>query len=322
MSELLIGADFGAPLTAGAQSQKTIVIEASRTAVRRYKIAATGRNERLARWFDQSRCWPENRGGWSIPKLAESISTDHAITTVAFDFPFSIPVELLQSAAFSSRVAAATFGTRVNWVQFVERRVELAFSSDKDGAKLRIDPRLLGWKDKVFWKKRATDIATKAQPPLKHMFQNLFNMTVVGSKFLSDLRQGGMQILLRHEEGGERLDGAVIETYPAAIAAAVGFKGNYKQEPECCLDAAEGYLREQGITLELNREVRRFCLEYRTPPNDPDGADAFLCLVAAICFREGLAEWHKGDATAKQLDEEGCIVTPVKLSSSLVVRVT
>lgn len=313
MRELLIGGDFGAPLAAGAQSKKTIVIEASRAAARRYEIAATGRNERLLRWFDHAGCWPDNRCGWTIPELAESIREDHAIATAAFDFPFSIPLELLQSAAFADRVAAPTFGTRVNWVEFVEQHVGLAFPSDNAGAKLRIDPLLLGWKAKAFWLKRATDKATHAQPPLKHMFQNLFNMTVVGSKFLGCLRLDGVQILLHDEEGGRRLDRSVIETYPGAVAAAVGFGGNYKQEPGCCLVAAEGYLREQGITLDFNEKVRSFCVEYRTHLNDPDGADAFLCLVAAICFREGLAKWHKGDATAQQLDEEGSIVTPAKL---------
>jgi hypothetical protein len=107
----------------------------------------------------------------------------------------------------------------------------------------------------------------------------------------------------------------VIETFPGAVAERIGFVGNYKQTPERCLEAAEGYLREQDIALDFNKEVRTFCVEYRTPPNDPDGADAFLCLVTAICFREGLAEWHTGDGAAEQVDEEGCIVTPMKLAS-------
>jgi hypothetical protein len=252
----------------------------------------------------------------TIPELAESIREDRAIATVAFDFPFSIPLDLLQNPAFAFRVAAPTFGARVKWLEFVEQRVELVFSSGNARAKLWIDPLLLGWRDKAFWIKRATDIATNAQPPLKHIFQNLFNMTVVGSKFLGSIRHAGMQVLLRHHEGERCLDRSVIETYPGAVAAAVGFTGSYKQKPECGLKAAEGYLREQGIFLDFNGEVRRFCIEYRSSQSDPDGADAFLCLVAAICFREGLAEWHTGGATAQQLDEEGCIVTPAKLSSS------
>lgn len=244
------------------------------------------------------------------------IIADQGIAAIAFDFPFSIPLGLLQSAAFAFRVAAPTFVTRAKWVQFVEQRVGLAFPSDNAGAKLSIDPLLLGWKDKAFWKeRRATDIATNGSAPLKHMFQNLFNMTVVGSKFLECLRRGGMRILLHQAESGLRLDQSVIETYPRAIAAAVGFEGNYKQDPEGCLLAAERYLREQGITLDFNEEVRRFCLTYRTPRNDPDEADAFLCLVAAICFREGLTEWHKGAGSAQQLAEEGCIATPVKRSA-------
>lgn len=315
--ELLIGSDFGAPMKAGEQAKKTIAIEAFRTAVRRYEILATGRNERLVRQHDDVQSWSYNRRGWTIPGLAKSIRNDPTIAVAAFDFPFSVPLHLLQDEAFAGKVNEPVFGTRLNWVQFVGQHVGLAFGSDNAGAKLPIDDRLFRWKDKDFWKKRATDIATSAHPPLKHKFQNLFNMTVIGSKFLECLQHGGMQILLRQEEDGRRLHRAVIETYPGAIARAVGFRRNYKQEPERCLAAAEEYLREQGITLVFNGEVRRFCLEYRTNENDPEGADAFLCLVTAICFREGLAEWHKGPAKAQQLDEEGCIVTPARHSSSV-----
>ena len=66
-----------------------------------------------------------------------------------------------------------------------------------------------------------------------------------------------MQILRRHEEDGRRLHRAVIETYPRAIATAVGFEGNYKREPERSLAAAEKYLCEQGITLVFNGKVRK-----------------------------------------------------------------
>lgn len=321
--ELLIGCDIGAPLAAGAQSRKTILIEAARAGNRHYTITATGRNGRLVRKLDRGGHWTDSRRGWRIPDLARSIVEDHPrVSVAAFDFPFSIPLDLLQSAAFAHEVGVnAAFGTRANWTHFVEQHVGLEFGSNNAGAKLRFDTVLHGWKHKGFWKKRATDVPTNAQPALKHMYQNLFNMTLVGSRFLCSLRDGDMQILLRPEERGRRLAGSVIETYPGAVAAAVGFKGNYKQEPECCLKAAISYLQQQGIALDFDLEVQKFCLEYRTPPNDPDGADGFLCLVAAICFREGLAEWHRGDATAERLGEEGCIVTPVRLLSTSGERV-
>ena len=124
------------------------------------------------------------------------------------------------------------------------------------------------------------------------MFQNLFNMTVVGSKFLGSLYDGGMHILLRPVVGG--LGRLIIETYPGAVASCMGFPGSYKQQPASCLEAAARYLREHGIMLDFHADVRKFCLEYRTSKNDPDGTDAFLCLVTAICFREGLAETLRG----------------------------
>jgi hypothetical protein len=74
--ELLIGSDFGAPLKAGEQAKKTIAIEALRTAVRRYEILATGRNERLVRERDDAQSWSYNRRGWTIPGLAESVRND------------------------------------------------------------------------------------------------------------------------------------------------------------------------------------------------------------------------------------------------------
>ena len=58
-------------------------------------------------------------------------------------------------------------------------------------------------------------------------------------------------------------------------------------------------------------QVRHFCETYRTSGNDPDGADAFLCLVAAICFYEGMAEMCSGGADAATLKEEAAIIVPV-----------
>src|SRR5207244_13068750 len=65
---------------------------------------------------------------------------------------------------------------------------------------------------------------------------------------------------------------------PAAVANRIGFKGNYKQEPEECLRQAERYLTAQGIKLDFSEPIRKFCLEYRTTgkskdDSDPDGAD-------------------------------------------------
>jgi hypothetical protein len=138
-------------------------------------------------------------------------------------------------------------------------------------------------------------------------------MTLIGARFLECVSGGGLQIVLRRPESGMAVERAVIETYPGAVARAVGFEGSYKQKPADCLEAAERYLLAHKINLDFDTEVRRFCLEYRTRGNDPDGADAFLCLVTAISFREGLSEWHGGSGNLEQLNEEGSIVTPRRI---------
>jgi hypothetical protein len=104
-----------------------MVIEASRTGDWRYEIAVTGRNERLVRRFDHSRCWTYNRRGWTIPGLAGSIREDPRVTVAAFDFPFSIPLELLQCAAFAGTVEEDAFRIRANWARFVEKHVVSRF---------------------------------------------------------------------------------------------------------------------------------------------------------------------------------------------------
>ncbi len=44
--------------------------------------------------------------------------------------------------------------------------------------------------------------------------------------------------------------------------------------------------------------------------DDPDGVDAFLCLVTAIAFDIGDAEGLRGDATDDQIEQEGQIIAP------------
>jgi hypothetical protein len=74
-------------------------------------------------------------------------------------------------------------------------------------------------------------------------------------------------------------------------------------------------LRNNGIKLKIAELVSDFCLEYSSTgrnnnDRDPDGADAFLCLVSAICFREGLTVACRGGANKNILNEEGCIFAP------------
>jgi hypothetical protein len=89
-TEAVIGCDFGTPLAAGAQSKKTIAIEASRAGDKRYKITPAGRNERLVRKLDHPLCWRNNRRGWTIPGLAVSIRDDPRLIVAAFDFPLAL----------------------------------------------------------------------------------------------------------------------------------------------------------------------------------------------------------------------------------------
>lgn len=118
-------------------------------------------------------------------------------------------------------------------------------------SRLRVDPNLTNWRDKAFWRKRATDVATRGQPPLKDKFQNLFNMTLIGAALLGALSEGGMQITLHPGEASYGLIRSVIETYPGAVARAIGFKGDYKKTPEICLERGEQYL-QSSINLEFD----------------------------------------------------------------------
>jgi hypothetical protein len=107
----------------------------------------------------------------------------------------------------------------------------------------------------------------------------------------------------------------VFETYPGRVANHIGFEGSYKKRSSDCLTRAEDYLDEMGIQFKFNENVRKFCVEYRTSGNDPDGADAFLCLVASIALREGFAELCSGTASGQVLHEEGCIIVPRRIRS-------
>ncbi|MGL4419938.1 MAG: hypothetical protein ACRCZF_04675 [Gemmataceae bacterium] len=97
------------------------------------------------------------------------------------------------------------------------------------------------------------------------------------------------------------------ETYPRLVAAQMGFAGSYKQQPQACREQVEAELTRRGYQLEWDRRVRQFCDGYRTgaKQDDPDGADAFLALVAAMTAREAEAVVIGGG-----MPEEGAIVAP------------
>lgn len=307
----LLGCDFGAPRKAGDQAKKIIAIEATEIAPQHYAVRSGGRNQRLAGWRPGVAKWPDDRPGWTLPSLRDSLISDASIAIGAFDFPFSLPVSLLAMPEFSQRISyPKAFGSRKEWSNFVASRLRFTFTSDRANGEMTDFARFVPWRDKTLWHRRACDIATRASPPLKHVGQNLFSMTLAGAALLHAVEPSGYVIMV-----GERpADGrrVLFETYPSLVARRIGFAGSYKTESVRCLQDAVAFLDRHGIKLDFAKEVRAFCETYRTGAkrDDPDGADAFLCLVAAISFREGLAEVVAGNATPSQLAEEGGIVAP------------
>ncbi len=309
----LIGCDFGVPLRAGDQAKKIILIEAVQISAKRYAVRPYGRNARLVRWLAGDRKWPIGRPGWTVPSLADALSTDNTVKTAAFDFPFSIPVSLLKDSGFARALNTRPFMTRRAWAAFVSSRLRLEFANDKANAKLEDMKRFDAWRDKRFWESRATDKATGGSPPLKHMYQNVFAMTLAGVTLLCKLEAFGYTVVLDSlPTPGPR---TAFETYPSSIGTRIGFQGSYKTDSVRCLGHAVEYLSNQGISLELDPEVRSFCETYRTGSkhHDPDGADAFLCLVAAIGFQEGMVELCRGNADQATLKEEGAIISPLQV---------
>jgi hypothetical protein len=319
VKEVVIGSDFGAPASAGQQAKKIILIEAIRVSERCYIIQPIGRNERLVREVPEGASWSANRRGWTVHELTESLASDKQVSVVALDFPFSIPISLLNDSEFAGRLEQKqAFGSRSAWAKFVRDRLDLRFPSTQANSRLGDLAKFDAWRDKEYWKHlRQTDRATGGSAPLKHQYQNVFAMTLIGSAMLEELRESGFVLNLTSAAMTPNMR-IVFETYPAAVARSIGFRGSYKTHARDCMKQAEKYLEAQGITLQMDPQVEEFCHTYVTgsQPKDPDGADAFLCLTAAICFREGLAELHCGDAQIAALNEEGCIIAPRKVAAA------
>jgi hypothetical protein len=314
--EKIVGGDFGVPAAAGNQAKKIIVIESLRRGDRSYRVQATGRNARLLRILNQGLTWQERRPGWTLPELTESLASDSSVRVMSFDFPFSIPLKLLQDRDFSQLVGREPFENRSTWAEFVSASLELRFSSTLAKAKLETLRTFHPWRheDRRFWKKRSTDDATRGFSPLQHKYQNLFAMTLGGVAMLETLNKSGVLLALSPSET-PTTGRVAFETYPAAVARHCGFTGNYKKDPGGCMRQADAYLANRNIKLVVADSVRRFCVEYSTAgkskdDRDPDGADAYLCLVSAICFREGIAEACTGGAAPAVLEQEGCIFAP------------
>ena len=297
----IIGVDFGVPRRAGDQAKKIILMEAVKLSGKRYSIEPAGRNERLVR-PSGGKSWRQRRRGWMLDELRESVCRDGDVGVAAFDFPFSVPLELLRDRSFAQAVGAAReFSTRAAWQAWVADKMPLEFNGDKASSVMTGWHQFGAWRDTKFWISRATDKATRASPPLKDKFQSVFNMTIAGASLLGSMVKCGYQEQLSSLQQGR----AVFETYPREVAARLGFAGSYKQQPLECLECAIVSLEKRGVELDFDPAVKAFCQQYTTGEGDHDGVDAFLCLAAAICFDQGQAE-----ICGEVVDEEGAIVVP------------
>jgi hypothetical protein len=305
----VLGCDFGVPKKAGDQAKKIILVEAVRLAPRYYAIEPSGRNARLVGEFARGGPWKENRRGWTLPDLSRSLRADASVQVAAFDFPFSIPAALLTDGEFARLLGQSSFRTRASWARFVSARLRLELNDDTKDAELQDLSRFATWRDKRFWLRRATDAATNGSAPLKHKYQNVFAMTLAGTALLTQLGMQGYTTVLGTAQPASA---SLIETYPREVASRIGFSGSYKSAPDKCLSRAVQFLKKRGIRVDFDKEVRSFCETYRTSGKDPDGADAFLCLVTAIACSEGMAEVCDGQADDTVLREEGAIVVPTK----------
>ena len=314
----VIGCDFGGSKRAGEQARKIILIEATLLATGKFVVSTDGRNERLVRSLEGP-TWSDRRRGWTVTELAESLTADASVQVAAFDFPFSLPCELLESAEFAESVGRARFRSRRKWVDFIAETLPLEFSSERANAELQGIALFDAWRSRKNWRKRCTDVAARSQPPLKDRYQNLFAMTLVGCTMLRQLEPAGLRTLLDPAYRDTSLRYA-FESYPAAVARELSVDGSYKQNPNDCVTRGLQWLERSGINIMIDERVREFCTTYESSADDHDGADAFLCLISAIAFAEGRFEALTGDATSRKLRQEGAIIVPSSSAKQLALE--
>jgi hypothetical protein len=315
--QTIVGVDFGVPRRAGEQAKKIILIEAKKRSDESYEILPKGRNARLVagiadcsinrsrnRSVDRGTHWRDRRSGWTMEELRDSLVGDDLVAVAAFDFPFSLPTEILEDVVFANAVGRAeAFGTRAAWQDFVASKMPLTFNGTQANSVMVGWPFFDPWRNPKFWIGRSTDKATRASPPLKDKFQSVFNMTIAGASLLSAMSDDGYQLKIDDLRPGR----AVLETYPRQVAANLGFVGSYKQQPLACFDFVIQSLGQRGIDLRFDPAVEHFCRQYQTGDADHDGVDAFLCLIAAIFFDQGRTE-----RCGAPVDQEGAIVVPCR----------
>lgn len=133
------------------------------------------------------------------------------------------------------------------------------------------------------WTKRVTDAAARGQPPLKDKFQATFQMTLLGSAFLSRLWESQKYRVLPFSGG--KGESEVIAVYPGATLRALGLE-NYKSEPREAVRVSMAACAARGIELEVDPRLIDVCCRYSSGKADYDAADAFVALCTAILHAE------------------------------------
>ncbi len=289
MTDLLVGIDFAGPVGARDQRRKILAVAAERTRDSRFVVSSGGLNARLLR----------DPPGWTAEELADALLLLRpAPAIVAADFPFCVPRELLALRSFAAAVGRKTpFGSWKAFNAAIAGMIPLGCPVDYSS--------FHRWRNKKLWVKRASDRVSGAHPPLKHQFQTLFNMTLLGNAFLARLERSGSYDVVPFQSRGRA---QVIEIYPGHAMRALGVR-DYKRAPERAIDAAVRHLGEHGITFTIDGKIRAACETYDTgwgAAGDHDGADAVVAACVAALYREGRALEIVG-TPADARDAEGAI---------------
>lgn len=293
--ERIVDVDFAGPSKASDQRRKILGIVATRISPGMYRVSPDNFNARL---LENNR-----RPGWTAIELAEALLETPA-RVVAFDFPFSIPRTLLSDARFAEIVGHdGTFKSWTEFNRFVSARLPLESPLD-------FSP-FARWRDKTFWLKRETDTVTGAHPPLKHQFQVLFNMTLLGNSLLARLADSGSYDIIPFRDSDQAAE--VVEIYPGFTMRSLG-RSDYKRDPSRTISTILDHCSKKSISVDLDPSIRAFCETYdsgRGKISDPDGSDAFIALATGILYREGQCENALEDPDPHWRSTEGTIWGPV-----------
>lgn len=300
-SSTIVGVDFGAPQRTRDQRRKIVAIAAHATDWRRYRIDATGMNERLL---------AKDPPGWSAKELLDELLT-RPVRIAAFDFPFCVPDVLLRDEKFAADAGYEDGAFRswrtFNW--FIAQRLPLSDPLD-------FRP-FDAWRSRAsrarLWTKRATDLAAGGQPPLKDKFQATFQMTLLGNALLARLWESHRYRVLPFPGG--RGAGEVIEVYPGATLRRMGLSA-YKSRPDEAIRLGIAGCAAAGIQVEVAPGLLALCCRYNSGGKTPDhdAADAFVALCTAIIHAEGGCRMAaNGDGLLNEI--EGAVWVPSITSS-------